>query len=86
MEGGYQVINSDDGVVYSQVIVFKKNDRVMFYDNGQIQSVSNKNEDGQLNGLYKDWYENGQKRFEGNYEDGELISEKYWNEDGSVKE
>ena len=37
-------------------------------------------------GLYTNWYENGQKRFEGTYEDGELISEKYWNEDGSVKE
>ena len=37
-------------------------------------------------GLYTNWYENGQKRFEGAYEDGELISEKYWNEDGSVKE
>ena len=36
--------------------------------------------------LYTNWYENGQKRFEGTYEDGELISEKYWNEDGSVKE
>ena len=36
-------------------------------------------------GLYTNWYENGQKRFEGIYEDGELISEKYWNEDGSVK-
>ena len=37
-------------------------------------------------GLYTNWYENGQKRFEGTYEDGELISEKYWNEDGSRKE
>ena len=37
-------------------------------------------------GLYTNWYENGQKRFEGTYEDGELIFEKYWNEDGSVKE
>ena len=37
-------------------------------------------------GLYTNWYENGQKRFEVTYEDGELISEKYWNEDGSVKE
>ena len=36
-------------------------------------------------GLYTNWYENEQKRFEGTYEDGELISEKYWNEDGSVK-
>jgi len=37
-------------------------------------------------GLYTNWYENGQKESEGTYEDGELISEKYWNEDGSVKE
>ena len=37
-------------------------------------------------GLYTNWYENGQKSFEGTYKDGELISEKYWNEDGSVKE
>jgi len=37
-------------------------------------------------GLYTNWYENGQKRDELTYKDGELISEKYWNEDGSVKE
>ena len=36
-------------------------------------------------GLYTNWYENGQKRFEGIYKYGELISKKYWNEDGSVK-
>ena len=36
-------------------------------------------------GLYTNWYENGQKRDELTYKDGELISEKYWNEDGSVK-
>ena len=37
-------------------------------------------------GLYTNWYKNGQKRDELTYKDGELISEKYWNEDGSVKE
>ena len=37
-------------------------------------------------GLYTNWYENGQKRFEGTYKDGELISKKEWNEDGSVIE
>ena len=36
-------------------------------------------------GLYTNWYNNGQKRDELTYKDGELISEKYWNEDGSVK-
>ena len=35
-------------------------------------------------GLLTDWYENGQKEYEGIYKDGELISSKIWNEDGSV--
>ena len=41
--------------------------------------------DGIHNGLLTWWYDNGQKSFEGTYKDGELISKKYWNEDGSVK-
>jgi len=32
------------------------------------------------------YYENGQKQIEGTYKDGEIISLKGWNEDGSVKE
>jgi len=36
-------------------------------------------------GLWTFWYENGQKSSEGIYKDGELISIKEWNEDGSVK-
>ena len=36
-------------------------------------------------GLYTNWYENGQKWYELTNKDGELISKKYWNEDGSVK-
>ena len=39
-----------------------------------------------INGKWTEWFENGQKNFEVNYKDGELISEKEWNEDGSVKE
>ena len=41
---------------------------------------------GKQDGLWTDWYENGQKESEGTWKDGEKISEKYWNEDGSVKE
>ena len=41
---------------------------------------------GRYNGLIISWYENGQKRFEGTYKDGEFISSKSWNEDGSVRE
>jgi len=32
------------------------------------------------------WFENGQKESERTFKDGNLISDKYWNEDGSVKE
>ena len=56
-----------------------------WYDNGQKESEGIY-KDNKLEGLSTHWYENGQKSFEGTYKDGELISEKYWNEDGSVKE
>ena len=87
MDGGYQVINNDDGVVYSQVIVFKKNLVVKFYQDGQLRFVENKNEDEKRDGLSIGWCENRQKYYEVTFKDGEpikLINE--WNEDGSVKE
>ena len=37
-------------------------------------------------GVHISYYENGQKMYENTYDDGKLISEKKWNEDGSVKE
>ena len=37
-------------------------------------------------GLHTEWYEDGQKMYEGTYKDGELISEEQWNEDGSVND
>ena len=37
-------------------------------------------------GLKTSWYENGQKMKETNWKDGEDISSKMWNKDGSVKE
>ena len=102
MDGGYEVINNDDGVVYSQVIVFKDTHKVKFYDNGQLKEIWNER-------IQTSWYENGQKKSESNnkdgdrislkrgnedgqkyleitYKDGNLISKKEWNEDGSVKE
>ena len=39
---------------------------------------------GRYNGLTTRWYENGQKRFEGTYEDGKLISKKEWYENGNL--
>ena len=42
--------------------------------------------DGEPDGLYTVWWKNGQKKSEVTFKDGKLISEKEWNEDGSVKE
>ena len=63
MDNGYQVINNNDGLIYSQVIVFKNCD-VEFYEDGQLKVVKNKDEDGKLNGLTIMWYENGQKKIQ----------------------
>ena len=35
---------------------------------------------------YIEYHPNGNKKEEGTYKDGKLISKKEWNEDGSVKE
>ena len=56
-----------------------------WYENGQ-KKLEGTYKDGEEDGLFTNWYENGQKKFEVTIKDGELISEKYWNEDGSVKE
>ncbi len=41
---------------------------------------------GKREGKWTEWYKNGLKEYECTYKDGELISEKEWNEDGSIKE
>ena len=41
---------------------------------------------GKNHGKYIKYYKSGQKHGEWNYKDGELISSKEWNKDGSVKE
>ena len=54
-----------------------------WYQNGQKErEITYK--DGNLDGLYSNWYENGQKMTEDIHKDGKLISEKYWNSDGSL--
>jgi antitoxin component YwqK of YwqJK toxin-antitoxin module len=58
---------------------------IEWYDNGQKLAIRTY-KDGKLDGLITKWYENGQKESEVNYKDEEIISEKWWNEDGSVKE
>ena len=56
-----------------------------WYDNGQKNSEG-MYKDGKVDGLEIYWYQNGQKYREVSFINGELISEKSWNEDGSKKE
>ena len=55
------------------------------YKDGSRKSIGTL-KGGRVNGLWTIWYENGQKKGEGTFKDGKLISEKEWNEDGSIKE
>lgn len=41
--------------------------------------------DGQLDGLYIRWYDNGQKKEEAIFKNGKFISRVRWDEDGQVK-
>ena len=54
-------------------------------DNGYEIVKKNKNENGKDEGPFFSWYKNGQKKWEGAYNDGEMISQKFWNKDGSLK-
>jgi len=44
--------------------------------------IEENRKDGKYDGLSLFWHENGQKREETNYKDGERISEKWWNSKG----
>ena len=71
------------------IILYKNNKKngteSRWYENGQ-KEFEETYKDGKPDGLWTEWYENGQKEKEGTFKDGKLISEKQWNEDGSVKE
>ena len=54
-----------------------------WYEDGQ-KKFEGTYKDGECDGLTTWWYGNGQKMYEGTYKDGESISEKHWDEDGSV--
>ena len=64
-------------------------DHIEFYDDGISPKVikTYKESKGMLE-LVKaiTWYENGQKWLEETYKDGEVISEKCWDEDGYERE
>ena len=51
------------------------------YDSGQPKGLG-QFKDGKQDGLEMRWHENGQKRTEATYKDGEEVSAKYWNSKG----
>jgi len=50
---------------------------------GKVRTLGNY-KDGKRDGVFRQWYENGQLRYEVNFKDDELISEKTWDEKGKV--
>ena len=54
------------------------------FDDGQL--IHSRFKNGTADGVWTEWYENRQKKFEITFKDGEKVSSKEWNEDGSVRE
>ena len=57
----------------------------MMYDSGQVLALG-KYKDGEADGLFTTWHENGQKQFEATFKDGERVSVKLWNSKGEEVE
>ena len=55
------------------------------YDSGEVERLAQA-KDGKPDGPYTLWHENGQKRTEGIWKDGERLSGKYWNSKGEEVE
>jgi len=52
-------------------------------ENGRVSGIRDF-KDGKRDGLWTDYHKSGQVWMKQTYKSGKLISEKYWNEDGSV--
>ena len=58
----------------------------LYYENGQLKVETFFNKEGNREGKYTKFYENGKIKEESKYKDDEIISQKYWNEDGDITE
>ena len=76
---------SKEPINYETTLIERDGLYTNWYENGQKESEGTY-KNGKLDGLNTMWYENGQKWYEGTFKDGKKISEKQWNEDGSIKE
>ena len=88
VDGGYQVLNVKDELIYSQVMVFR-DCTILFYDDGYLEEFKNKNilleylsdekpykeehyKNGKKEGKCSYWYIRGPKKSVENYKDGKL--------------
>ena len=90
VDGSYEVIEKEEGVIYSQVVSYYKGKTVLrFHENGQLhQCVSLKsfNENIEPNGVLTLWYDNGMKEFEFNYKDGKKEGKSFnWYRNGQLR-
>ena len=70
LDGTYEIIKKDDGLIYSQVIVIDKNKLDLdFYKNGQ-KKYEGKYKKQLKVGKWTYWREDGQIKEEGTYKDG----------------
>ena len=81
-----ETLNERDGVFYTKDTNEPYSGPVFsLYDDGK-KNKEGTFKDGKEDGLWTWWFENGQKKSEPIWKDGEFISSKSWNEDGSVRE
>ena len=77
------LLNKKDGVFYTKDTNEPYSGTVFsLYEKGNKESEWML-KDGRLDGLYTLWYKSGKKWLQNTYKDGELISQKCWDEDGN---
>ena len=73
-----------DGVFYTKDTNKPYSGDVFSLDkNGEIEEEKTLKNGIVWNGKWTEWYENGQKKVEVTFKDGEFISSKCWDEDGN---
>jgi len=79
-------IDREDDLEYGSPKSLWKGELVSYYKNGQKKSVLTLNDEGALHGLVTDWYEDGTKSAEWQYEKGVMHGlSTEWYEDGSKR-
>ena len=84
---GFYITWFENGTIENKIEFKNGNENGSFnrwYDNGQ-KSVNGKVQNGKEIGIWKGWYKSGKAEFIIEIKNGEVYSEKRWNEDGTIK-